>query len=101
MTKDEWYRQLFERLGNSSFRSSFHLKQKDIDYINEKGLDTIRQHAKDFIAKREAPAYIANDGKQTPMKGLTAYNLAVGSSITFVDFIWSTYENQNLDKLEG
>ena len=69
MTKDEWYRQLFERLDNSRFRSSFHLKQKDIDYINEKGLDTIRQHAKDFIAKREAPAYIANDGKQTPMRG--------------------------------
>ena len=41
MTKDEWYRQLFERLDNSRFRSSFHLKQKDIDYINEKGLDTI------------------------------------------------------------
>lgn len=38
-------------------------------YINEKGLNTIRQHAKDFIAKREAPAYIANDGKQTPMRG--------------------------------
>ena len=69
MTKDEWYRQLFERLDNSKFRSSFHLKQKDIDYIHEKGLDTIRQHAKEFIAKREAPAYIANDGKQTPMKG--------------------------------
>jgi hypothetical protein len=65
MTKEEWYKQLFERLGNSKFRSSFHLKQKDIDYINEKGLDTIRQHAQDFIAKREAP----NDGKQTPMKG--------------------------------
>ena len=46
MTKDEWYRQLFELLDNSKFRSSFHLKQKDIDYINEKGLDTIRQHAK-------------------------------------------------------
>ena len=69
MTKDEWYKQLFERLDNSKFRSSFHLKQKDIDYINEKGLDTIRQHAKEFIAKREAPAYIANDGKQTPMRG--------------------------------
>ena len=38
MTKEEWYKQLFERLGNSKFRSSFHLKQKDIDYINEKGL---------------------------------------------------------------
>ena len=69
MTKDEWYRQLFERLDNSKFRSSFHLKQKDIDYINQKGLDTIRQHAEDFIAKREAPAFIANDGKQTPTRG--------------------------------
>jgi hypothetical protein len=28
MTKDEWYAQLFERLGNSKFRNSFHLKQK-------------------------------------------------------------------------
>ena len=45
------------------------MKQKDIDYINEKGLDTIRKHAKDFIAKREAPAYIPNDGRQTPMRG--------------------------------
>ena len=69
MTKDEWYKQLFERLGNSKFRSSFHLKKKDIDYINDKGLDTIRQHARDFIAKREAPAVIPNDGKQTPTKG--------------------------------
>ena len=69
MTKDEWYNQLFERLNNSKFRSSFHLKQKDIDYINEKGLERIRQHAEDFISKREAPAYIANDGKQTPMRG--------------------------------
>ena len=69
MTKEEWYKQLFERLGNSRFRSRFHLKQKDIDYIHEKGLDTIRKHAEDFIAKREAPAYIPNDGKQTPMRG--------------------------------
>ena len=71
LTKNEWYKQLFERLGNSKFRSSFHLKQKDIDYINEKGIDTIRQHAADFIAKSEAPAVIPNDGKQTPTKGLT------------------------------
>ena len=61
-------RQLFERLDNSS-SEAVSSEQKDIDYIHEKGLDTIRQHAKEFIAKREAPAYIANDGKQTPMKG--------------------------------
>jgi hypothetical protein len=69
MTKDEWYAQLFERLDNSMFRRSFHLEQKDIDYINEKGMDTIRSHAKEFIAKRVAPAQIPNDGKQTPTKG--------------------------------
>ena len=69
MTKEEWYRQLFERIEHSRFRSSFHLKQKDIDYINEKGVDTIREHARDFISKREAPAVIPNDGKQTPMRG--------------------------------
>ena len=69
MTKDEWYKQLFEHLGNSKFRSSFHLGSKEIAYIHDKGLDTIREHARDFIAKREAPAYIPNDGRQTPMKG--------------------------------
>ena len=69
MTESEWFEQLFNRLSHSKFRSSFHLKQKEIAYINEKGLDVIRQHAQDFIAKREAPAVITNDGKQTPMKG--------------------------------
>lgn len=69
MTKEEWYKQLFEHLEASKFRSGFHLKQKDLDYINEKGMDVIRQHAQDFIAKREAPAFIPNDGKQTPTKG--------------------------------
>ena len=69
MTKEEWYEQLFTNLEASKFRSSFHLKEKDIAYIQEKGLDVIREHARDFIAKREAPAYIPNDGKQTPMRG--------------------------------
>ena len=45
------------------------MKQKDIAYIHEKGLDTIREYARDFIAKREALAVIPNDGKQTPMRG--------------------------------
>lgn len=69
MTREEWYKQLFDKLDHSKFRSSFHLKPKDIDYINEKGLDVIRQHAKKFIAERETPAVIPNDGKQTPTKG--------------------------------
>ncbi|MBQ8504502.1 MAG: DUF4186 domain-containing protein [Clostridia bacterium] len=57
------------KLQKSDFRSKFHLKQQDIDYINEKGLETIRQHCTDFIKKRLAPSVIPNDGKQTPMRG--------------------------------
>lgn len=57
------------RLSKSKFRSSFHLKAKDIEYIQTKGLDVIEQHAFDFITKRLAPSVIPNDGKQTPMKG--------------------------------
>ena len=68
MTDDEWGN-LSERLAKSAFRSRFHLSGKDRRYIEEKGLGTIRQHAKDFIAKRLAPAAIPNDGKQTPMRG--------------------------------
>lgn len=55
-------------LSKSKFRSSFHLKKKDIEYIDKKGIDTIRSHAFDFIEKRIAPQYIKNDGKQTPTK---------------------------------
>lgn len=58
-----------EKLNNSNFRSKFHLSKKDIDYITQKGFDAIREHAIDFIKKRLAPAYIPNDGEQTPMRG--------------------------------
>ena len=56
-------------LSKSKFRSSFHLKEKDKEYIKDKGMDKIREHAKDFITKRLAPKVINNDGKQTPYKG--------------------------------
>ena len=58
-----------KRLNKSKFRSSFHLKEKDKLYIQEKGLETIERHAYDFINKRLAPSHILNDGHQTPMKG--------------------------------
>ncbi len=60
---------LFESLAKSDFRSKFHLSRKDREYIEDKGLATIRKHAEDFVAQRLAPAYIPNDGKQTPMRG--------------------------------
>lgn len=60
---------ILDRLSQSKFRNSFHLKNKDIIYINEKGISKIGEHAYDFISKRLAPAIIPNDGKQTPMRG--------------------------------
>ncbi len=60
---------LFERLAQSAFRSRFRLSPKDRAYIATHGLDTIARHAADFVQKRLAPAYIPNDGRQTPMRG--------------------------------
>ena len=60
---------ILERLSHSKFRSSFHLKQKERTYIQEKGFDIIQSHAYDFINKRLAPMHPLHDGKQTPMKG--------------------------------
>ena len=60
---------LWKRLSQSKFRSSFSMKANDRSYVSEKGMDKVREHACDFISKRLAPAEIANDGKQTPMRG--------------------------------
>lgn len=59
---------IFEKLAQSKFRSRFKLSKSDIEYIEKKELDTIRAHAVDFVSRRIAPAYIENDGKQTPMR---------------------------------
>lgn len=61
--------QAVDKLQKSSFRSRFKLRDTDIEYIEKKGIDTIRSHAENFVKTRLAPAYIPNDGKQTPMKG--------------------------------
>ena len=58
-----------DELSRSKFRSSFHLRKYMITYIDEKGLDKVKEHAYDFINKNLKPAEIPNDGKQTPMKG--------------------------------
>ncbi len=50
--------------GNSKFRSSFSLKANDRAYVKEKGMDTMRSHAQDFVSKRLASAeqqeYVVN-----------------------------------------
>ena len=61
--------QVLEKLKTSPFRAKFHLGEKERQYTEEKGLETIRRHAEDFIAARLAPAEPPNDSSQTPMRG--------------------------------
>ena len=56
-------------LSKSNFRSKFCLKEKDKEYVINKGICVIEKHARDFVEKRLASNNPKNDGKQTPMKG--------------------------------
>ena len=60
--------EILYKLSKSKFRNSFHLNNKLKEYVKDKGLEVINSHAYDFINKRLKPAFIPNDGKQTPMK---------------------------------
>lgn len=60
--------EIFAALKQSQFRSRFRLRGKELEYLRRKGLPIVMQHAADFIEKRLAPAFPANDGKQTPMR---------------------------------
>ncbi len=58
-----------DKLQSSRFRSGFRLTGEEIAYVREKGEETIRCHAADFVRQKLAPAEPRNDGKQTPMRG--------------------------------
>ena len=58
------------KLSHSRFRSSFKLTKKEKEYIDEKGLDVIRSHARDFVRQKLAPDFPENDG--TPCAGESA-----------------------------
>jgi len=67
---DEWLKTvLFKRIERTKFRNSFQLKKADLEYLKEKGYREVERHSREIVAKRLAPAEIANDGKQTPMRG--------------------------------
>jgi exodeoxyribonuclease V alpha subunit len=59
---------ILDRLSKSKFRGSFHLNKKMKEYVQEKGINKIRQDGIELITKRIAPKEILNDGKQTPMR---------------------------------
>lgn len=60
--------ELFAALGRSKFRSRFRLTGKEAEYLRNKGLTVILDHARDFVTKRLAQANPVNDGQQTPIR---------------------------------
>ena len=63
------YHRILVGLGRSRFRARFRLDHKDLGYLSRSGLKTIENHARDFVARRLAPAHPQKDGKQTPFRG--------------------------------
>jgi predicted Fe-S protein YdhL (DUF1289 family) len=60
---------LFRALAGSTFRAKFRLGPAERAYLRAKGMPTVVEHARDFVARRLAPALPAKDGKQTPFRG--------------------------------
>ncbi|MDY0358124.1 MAG: DUF4186 domain-containing protein [Sedimentisphaerales bacterium] len=60
--------ELFAALGRSGFRGRFRLGAKEAAYLRQRGIETVLQHARQFIEDRLAAAEPANDGRQTPMR---------------------------------
>ena len=58
---------LLDSLNKTKFRGSFHLNNKMKEYVKDKGIDKIREHAYDMVNSR-LKVLLPNDGKQTPMK---------------------------------
>jgi len=57
------------RLSRSAFRRRFVLRKAERTYIAQKGWPVVLAHARDFIARKLAPAEPPGDGRQTPFRG--------------------------------
>ena len=65
--------EVFRELSMSAFRRRFRLGDKESNYLREKGLALVLEHAAEFVEKRLAPAEPPNDGRQTPIRGHPAF----------------------------
>ena len=63
------YAEMKARFAASEFRSRFKLTRADRAYLADRGWEVIRGQAARIIRERLAPAFPANDGRQTPMRG--------------------------------
>ena len=78
--------QRLDRLATQPFRARFALRGPDRDIADSRTPSTLRQHARDIIRQRLAPAQPRKDGKQTPYRHAldraTAHRLAPSGPTT-------------------
>ena len=58
-----------QRLSRQPFRAKFHLRGREAATVELRGMEAVRRHAEELLARRVAAAEPANDGKQTPYRG--------------------------------
>jgi hypothetical protein len=58
-----------DAIAEQPFRARFHLQGRERALVQLRGLQAIRRHAGDVIARRLAPAMPHKDGRQTPYRG--------------------------------
>src|SRR5689334_4428408 len=56
-------------LAAQPFRARFHVRGRDAATVQLRGMEVVRRHAGELLAKRLAPAEPAKDGRQTPYRG--------------------------------
>lgn len=56
-------------LAQQPFRARFHLRGREAATVELRGMEAIREHARELLAARVAPAAPHKDGKQTPYRG--------------------------------
>ena len=74
--RQQTYAQMLVRLSRSNFRSRFHLKAQDKQYIRDKGMEYDCRPRGRFCFQAAAPAEPKNDGKQTPVRGTSGVHRA-------------------------
>jgi hypothetical protein len=58
-----------DAIARQPFRAKFHLRGRERGLVELRGPLRIREHAREIVAKRLAPAFPYKDGKQTPYRG--------------------------------
>ena len=83
------YNNVIHKLQKSKFRSSFKLKQKDIDYINAHGTGT---HHNDLFETRAIKSAFKEDAKRVPIsstKSMIGHLLGAAGAVEFITCVKS------------